>query len=196
MIERNIRKRPIPEIHNYTISKVKSVEIHQSMLYCMCMNLRELRISKELTQAEAAVIAGVSLESYKNHELGRSKADSPLGKMIFDRLVSYERFGFDHGILPIDYLEERVRGVLKGKEIDLAYLFGSYAKGTATEQSDVDLLISGKITGLDFFSLGGELERALHKHVDVLRLSDVISNQDLLAEILSVGTRIYDKNER
>ena len=160
------------------------------------MSIREIRETKGLTQAEAAVIAGVSLESYKNHELGRSKSDSPLGKMIFDRLSAYEQYDFEHGILPLDVIQKALRDVFKNKEIDFAYLFGSYAKGTMTEKSDIDLLISGKITGLDFFSLGGELERALHKRVDILRLEDIISNSQLLAEVLGTGTRIYDGNQK
>ena len=160
------------------------------------MNLREIRKSKGLTQAEAAAIIGVSLESYKNHELGRSKSDSPLGKMIFDRLSAYEKYDFDHGVLPLDLIQKTLGEVFKTKDIDFAYLFGSYAKGTMTGQSDIDLLISGKITGLDFFSLGGELERALHKRVDVLRLEDIASNGQLLAEILATGFRVYGDNQK
>ena len=159
------------------------------------MELKEIRISKGLTQAEAARIAGVSLDSYKNHELGRSKVNAPLGKMIRDRVSSFERFDFDHGILPEDFIKERVGAVFADKEINFAYLFGSYAKNEATERSDVDLLISGAITGLDFFSLGGELERALHKRVDVIRVEDVLSNEKMIKEIMATGVRIYDKNQ-
>ena len=161
----------------------------------MFMSLRELRTSKGLTQAEAASIAGVSLESYKNHELGRSKMNAPLGQFIYERLSSYQRYGFDHGILPLDYIKKAVEEVFFDRAIDFAYLFGSYAKGVANESSDVDLLISGPITGLDYFSLGGALERTLHKKVDVLRLQDVISNQPLIIEIMATGVRIYDKNK-
>ncbi len=174
----------------------KCVEIHFLEMHNVYMTLRELRKTKHLTQSEAAKIAGVSFESYKNHELGRSKSDSPLGKMIYERISSYEEFDFEHGILPLPSIKEALKAVFEGKEIDFAYLFGSYAKGTMNERSDVDLLISGEITGLDFFSLGGELERALHKKVDVLRLNDILSNKELVTEIMAKGMRIYDKNER
>ena len=155
------------------------------------MTLRELRKAKQLTQIEAAEVVGVSLESYKNHELGRSKIDSPLGQLIFDKLASYERYSFDRGILPIELIREKVHDVFHSKDIDFAYLFGSYAKGEAKERSDVDLLISGSITGLDFFSLGGELERALKKRVDVVRFDDVAPNKELMKEIMGTGFRIY-----
>ena len=157
------------------------------------MELKEIRVAKGLTQAQAAEIAGVSLESYKNHELGRSKSDSPLGRMILEKIESYERYGFDRGILPLDVIKEALNKVFSDAQIDFAYLFGSYARGEALETSDVDILISGSITGLDFFSLGGQLERALHKRVDVIRLEDISSNAEFLLEILRSGIRVYDK---
>ncbi len=161
----------------------------------MYMELRELRKSKGLTQQEAAIVAKVSLESYKNHESGRSKENSPLGRMIHERIASYEPYGLDHGVLPLSMIQDAVAKVFESKSINFAYLFGSYAKGEAEETSDVDLMISGSITGLDFFSLGGELERALHKRVDVVRLEDIASNGEFLAEVLATGVRIYAKKE-
>jgi len=157
------------------------------------MDLKELRKTKRLTQVDAASIAGVSVESYKNHELGRSRGDSPLGRMIFDKLSAYEPYGFEKGILPLDLIKQTLSDVLGSKPVDFAYLFGSYAKGEADAKSDVDIMVSGAITGLEFFSLGGELERALHKNVDIIRLSDVVANQDLIREIMATGIRIYEK---
>lgn len=157
------------------------------------MDLKELRKTKRLTQVDAASIAGVSVESYKNHELGRSRGDSPLGRMIFDKLSAYEPYGFEKGILPLDLIKQTLSDVLGSKPVDFAYLFGSYAKGDADAKSDVDIMVSGAITGLEFFSLGGELERALHKNVDIIRLSDVGANQDLIREIMATGIRIYEK---
>ena len=157
------------------------------------MDLKELRKTKRLTQVDAASIAGVSVESYKNHELGRSRGDSPLGRMIFDKLSAYDPYGFEKGILPLDLIKQTLSDVLGSKPVDFAYLFGSYAKGEADAKSDVDIMVSGAITGLEFFSLGGELERALHKNVDIIRLSDVGANQDLIREIMATGIRIYQK---
>lgn len=157
------------------------------------MELKRIRIAKGLTQAEAASIAGVSLESYKNHELGRSKIESPLGRMIFEKISSYERYSFDRGIMKIDEIKTILSSVFNDKNITFAYLFGSYAKGEAVEHSDVDLMIFGPITGLDFFSLGGELERALHKKIDLIRFEDVSSNVKLVEEIMKTGIRIYEK---
>ena len=73
----------------------------------------------------------------------------------------------------------------------MCYLFGSYAKGYATETSDVDLLIDTTITGLNFFGLIEEFREALHKKVDLLRLDDVKNNKELLLEIMKDGVRLY-----
>ncbi len=160
------------------------------------MDLKEVRIQKGLTQAEAAAIAGIGLDSYKNHELGRSKMDSALGKLIFERISTYQPYSFDKGILPKETIRETLASRFADKDIDFAYLFGSYAKGEAGPTSDVDILIFGKITGLDYFSLGGELEKALSKRVDVIRFQDVAKNAEFIAEIMATGERIYDKQGR
>ncbi|GAB4042773.1 nucleotidyltransferase family protein [Spirosoma litoris] len=48
-------------------------------------------------------------------------------------------------------------------------LFGSYADGTATEDSDVDILVEFKEpVGFEFIDLSIELENLLHKPVDLV----------------------------
>ena len=47
-----------------------------------------------------------------------------------------------------------------------AVLFGSYAKGTATEHSDVDLLVDSGLRGLKFFGLLESVTCALNLPVD------------------------------
>ena len=72
------------------------------------------------------------------------------------------------------------------------YLFGSYARGTATEESDIDLRIDkGRIRGLfQLASLQAALEEKLGTKVDLLT-SDSLSEQFLSAisgeEVLLYG---------
>ena len=66
-----------------------------------------------------------------------------------------------------------------------------YAKGTATETSDVDLLVSGDISGLRFYELVERLRQVLHKRVDVLDLKQILNNEALANEILKEGIKIY-----
>ena len=67
-------------------------------------------------------------------------------------------------------IREAVRTVATKYNIDRVYLFGSYARGDATEESDFDLrIVGGDIRGL--FQLSGlflDFEEALGKPVDVI----------------------------
>lgn len=52
---------------------------------------------------------------------------------------------------------------------DRVVLFGSYARGDMTKDSDIDLLIDkGSIRGLKFAALICDLEEALHTPVDLI----------------------------
>lgn len=81
--------------------------------------------------------------------------------------------------------------VFKDYEVTYCYLFGSYAKGKATEKSDVDLLISTEITGIRFFELVEVLREKLKKKVDVLNQLQIRDNYELINEILKDGIKIY-----
>lgn len=72
-------------------------------------------------------------------------------------------------MLTIDRIREVVSKTCKKYGVKNAYLFGSYAKGGATETSDVDLLIDrGDIhTYNDYFHFCEELENGLGTEVDV-----------------------------
>lgn len=75
------------------------------------------------------------------------------------------------------------------------YLFGSYAKGKATEPSDVDLLISTSVSGMTFYDLVEFLREALQKKVDVLNREQLNDNSQLINEILRHGVKIKVKND-
>lgn len=55
----------------------------------------------------------------------------------------------------------------------------------------MDLCISTTLTGLSFVGLIEELREALHKKVDLIRLSDLKDNIKLINEIMKDGIRIY-----
>ena len=81
--------------------------------------------------------------------------------------------------------------ILSEYDVDYCYLFGSYAKGKASGSSDVDLLISAKVTGLKYYELVERLREALHKKVDMLDTKQLLKNEALLNEVLKEGIRIY-----
>ena len=77
------------------------------------------------------------------------------------------------------------------EEVVFCYLFGSYAKGYATDTSDIDLCVSTSLTGLAFVGLIEELRKVLNKKIDLLRLSDLTNNEVLIQEIMKDGIKIY-----
>ncbi|WP_250632151.1 type VII toxin-antitoxin system MntA family adenylyltransferase antitoxin [Rhodoflexus caldus] len=67
------------------------------------------------------------------------------------------------------------RSYFKDKPVKEVYLFGSYARGEADENSDIDLLVrldySQIRTGLEFFSMWDELEKMTGKKVDFVSVN-------------------------
>jgi len=52
--------------------------------------------------------------------------------------------------------------------VELAFLFGSYAAGTARPDSDIDLMVIGTATRFDLASLVAPVQQKLQRHVNVL----------------------------
>ena len=77
----------------------------------------------------------------------------------------------------IEQIQSIVEPIAKKYNLKAVYLFGSYARGTANEHSDVDLLIDTTGSGLDtFFKLGAvytDFADALDKEVDLITVSSL-----------------------
>ena len=82
-------------------------------------------------------------------------------------------------IYTVDEIKQRVEPVAKKNDIEKVYLFGSYARGDATEESDIDLRIDGdqKIRSLiDLSGLFLDFENALQKSIDVVTTDSLRQN--------------------
>lgn len=158
--------------------------------------LKELRISKKLTQKQASVLLGVSLRSYKDYENDESKVNTLKYRSMVNELEKYIVLDEEHGLLTIDEIKAACKTVLDEYSVKYCILFGSYAKGTATEQSDVDLLISTDVTGLRFYGITERLRNELNKKVDLLDLRQLTDNRGLLDDILKDGVKVYEQSEK
>ena len=155
------------------------------------MTLKELRISKNLTQKQVADMVGISLRSYKQYENEDGKKDTIKYKYIYDQL---NRFGYideNTGVLNLETIKKIVSEVFELYPVEYCYLFGSYSTNEAKEDSDVDLLVSTQVTGMDFFGLAETLRERLHKKVDLLNTEQLTNNIILLDEVLKKGIKIY-----
>jgi len=98
-------------------------------------------------------------------------------------------------IYTTDEIREKLLPVFSCLPIEKAILFGSYAKGGATELSDVDILIdsNGKIRGIDFFGVLEDVANALNIPVDLIEASQIIDGGKVQLEIASSGVVIYER---
>lgn len=78
-------------------------------------------------------------------------------------------------MLTTEQIKQTVTDYFRDKPVKKVYLFGSYARGEATEKSDVDLLVDldytldgGKNSGWDWFHWPDELTERFKRKVDVV----------------------------
>lgn len=78
-------------------------------------------------------------------------------------------------VLSLNRIKENVKPIALKYQVKEIYLFGSYARGEATDESDLDFLVFGgdnfKLTMI--FSLAEELREAFQKNVDVFEIHEV-----------------------
>lgn len=107
-------------------------------------------------------------------------------------------------ILTIDEIKERVKSIAEKHHIPVVYIFGSYARNEATEESDIDFAVD--ITGQpedaywnlygDFFE---ELKVAVEHEIDLVELETLVEYQnepmrkELLENILNERIKIFER---
>lgn len=77
--------------------------------------------------------------------------------------------------------------------ISRAVLFGSVAKGTATEKSDLDLLVDSRLHGLRFVGFMEAVRQAAGMPIDVFDISHIEKNSKIDHEVRATGVTIYEK---
>ncbi len=92
--------------------------------------------------------------------------------------------------MQIDEILEQVIMLCRRYSVETVILFGSRAKGTALERSDIDIAVAG---GRDIDALREEVEEipTLYK-IDLVDL-DTCGNELLKEDIAVYGRKIYEK---
>ena len=89
-------------------------------------------------------------------------------------------------IYTMDEIKKRVFPVIQKYNIPAMYLFGSYARGEATEESDLDFLVDTTGTNLtSLLSLGAlycDLEEVFQKRIDLITVRSVMQNVETESE--------------
>lgn len=76
----------------------------------------------------------------------------------------------------VEEIRRRVKPVAERYRLAAVYLFGSYARGEATAESDVDLLVDltgSDVHGLRFVSLYQDLVDALEAEIDLVTVDSL-----------------------
>ena len=96
-------------------------------------------------------------------------------------------------IYTIDQIKEAVVRPLVSIGVTRIGLFGSYAKGVATEESDIDLLVLNpdEFDFLDYMDLRESLQEKMGKKIDYIEYRCI--SKYLEPEILSTEVLLYDK---
>ncbi len=94
-------------------------------------------------------------------------------------------------IYSISKIKSLLQPVFSAYHIKKAVLFGSYAKGLAAKNSDVDIMVDSGLKGLAFFGLLEDVVTALDKNVDMLDVSQIIPDSLVDREIAESGVLIY-----
>jgi len=74
-------------------------------------------------------------------------------------------------VYTVDELKQRIAPIAEKYQLPAVYLFGSYARGDATDESDVDVLFSGRGSKIHGFLVGAlydDLQTSLEKQLDLI----------------------------
>jgi len=97
------------------------------------------------------------------------------------------------GVYTIPQLKSVLYPLFDAYGIRHAVLFGSYGKGIATENSDIDLLVDSGLRGLKFIGFLDDVQQALRKEVDLFDVTHIEAGSPIDQEIRQTGVPFYEK---
>lgn len=164
----------------------------------MNKSLKKVRENLGLTQEDVAKLTGIPVNTIRNWEQEIRNPSEWALDLLIDRLLretneSQTKMDESHGILSFFTIKKTVGVVVSSFNIDRVYLFGSYAKGQATEISDIDLYIESDLYGLTYFGFIELLREKLNKKVEVLSNYTINPSSKIDEEIKKTGILIYER---
>ena len=94
-------------------------------------------------------------------------------------------------MLTVKDLVDRLNPIFKNYKVKKAILFGSFAKNTANEKSDIDILVDSGLKGISFFGLLEDVTNASGKKVDLFDITQIEKGSRIEREINNTGVQIY-----
>lgn len=89
-------------------------------------------------------------------------------------------------------IENIIRELLVRYNAEYAFLFGSYARGEETEDSDIDVLVFGgeNFKKINIFAFAEELRQMTGKEVDAFEICEVDRSTPFYDNVLKEGIKI------
>ena len=97
-------------------------------------------------------------------------------------------------MLSIEEIKSYIIPVIEKYPIERVILFGSYARGDASDTSDVDLVVEsgGKMRNRKIFALGGDILAVLPVRADVYDILEIEKPSLMYENIQKEGVIIYE----
>ncbi len=164
----------------------------------MVSNIKLLRDNLELTQEQVSLLTGVPVKTLRNWEQEVRKPSEWTLDLVMDRLLrvkmeEYSAGNYSPGVLSYLTIKEDVSDIAKDYDIEKIYLFGSYVKGQANEESDIDLYMISNLFDLEYFGFAENLRMKLQKKIGLLSNRTVKPMSTIEEEIMRTGILIYER---
>ena len=165
----------------------------------MKCSIKTVRENINLTQEQVSSLTGVPVKTLRNWEQEIRTPSEWTSDLIVDRLLRIKleeqlQIDDESGVLSFLTIKEKVQEIAKDYDIEKIFLFGSYVKGEANEQSDVDIYMESDLFGLSYFEFAEILRTKLHKRIGLLSNKTIEKMSDVYNEIKNTGVLIYERS--
>lgn len=160
--------------------------------------IKTIRQNVGLTQKELSNRVGVPVNTIRNWEQELRKPSEWTLNLLIDRILrerteTLSPVDESRGVLSFLTIKRTVCQIASQYDVKRIVLFGSYAKGEATPESDIDLYMESDLYGLDYFGFVEALREGLNKKVEVLSDKTVEKSSEIDREIKRTGVLIYER---
>jgi len=98
-------------------------------------------------------------------------------------------------IISIAEIKTMLFPIFEAAPVYRAILFGSYAKGSPTDRSDIDIVIDskGELLNIDFYGVLEDITNRLGKRVDLFEITELKNNAVMQSIVEMEGVVLYDR---
>ncbi len=164
----------------------------------MNKSLKTIRENLGYTQKDVANLLYIPLNTLRNWEQDQRTPSEWTINLVIDKLLmdannQFNEINESNGVLSFLKIKKDISFIAKQYDVNRVYLFGSYAKGNATEFSDIDLYMESNLYGLDYFEFAEVLREKLNKKIELLSQLTTKEDSKIRDEIKKTGVLIYER---